>query len=191
MGEISSLIAELTCGDDSRAMTAIQQLVGCGQEALPVLANLLTSCYADVRWWATWALAEMADPRATHLLRQSLHDTDIAVRQAAALSLRQHPDPQAIPDLISALTEGDSILLHLVSVALAAIGKEAVPALLPVLENESRPARLAAARALATINDERSIPALYTALGDDSALVKHWANVGLERVVSDMILYNP
>lgn len=186
-----SLIAELTCGDDTRAMAAIQQLAGRGQEALPALNDLLASSHADTRWWATWALAEIADPQAAILLRQSLHDPDIAVRQAAALSLRQHPDPQAIPDLVSTLAEGDSTLLNLVSAALAALGKEAVPDLLKVLENESRTARLAAARALATIGDERCIPALYAALGDDSALVEHWANIGLERIDSDVILFKP
>ena len=75
--------------------------------------------------------------------------------------------------------------------ALEAIGEPAVPGLLEVMANGSRSARLKAVRALAMIGDERSIPALFAVLDEDSALIEYWASEGLERMGVGMAFFAP
>jgi HEAT repeat protein len=188
-GEIPTLLVELTSGDDDRAMAAVQKLSTMGAEAIPGLRELLAAEDSDTRWWTTWALGEISDPQVPGLLCQALHDPEVTVRQAAALALRQRPDPVAIVHLVAALGENDSILLNLCVAALVAIGKEAVPKLLHILENGASPARMAAARALAMIGDESALPALMAALGDQSHLVEFWATQGLERMGPGVIYF--
>jgi HEAT repeat protein len=79
--------------------------------------------------------------------------------------------------------------------ALVKIGEAAVPALLTVLEEKMtgentlqiKAARLGAVRALATIADSRAIPAMMSALEEDSVFMKHWAEIGLEKLGLDMV----
>jgi len=46
-------------------------------------------------------------------------------------------------------------------------------------------------RALAEITDHRAIPALMAALDDESVMVQHWAEEGLERLGLDMVYLKP
>jgi HEAT repeat protein len=85
----------------------------------------------------------------------------------------------------------DALLARLAANALACTGADAVPALLEVLEKGEQALRLEAARALAHIGDERSIPALFKALDEDSALMEYWANEGLERMGVGMVFFKP
>jgi HEAT repeat protein len=181
----------LLCGDDDKAEAAAQQLASRGASALPALEQLLGSTDADARWWALRTLAEIDDSRVPLLLQSSLHDPNPAVRQCAALALRQHPYPQAIPDLVECLGVSDRLLAHLAADALIAAGPEAVPALLEVMQNGSQAARLKAVRALALIEDQRAIPVLFRALDDQSALVSHWADEGLQRMGVGMSFFKP
>ena len=135
-----------------------------------------------------------ADPTrstAPPLLQSSLHDPDPAVRQCAALALRQHPSPQVVPDLIDCLAASDRLLAHLAAEALIAAGPDAVPALLETMQNGSQAARLKAVRALALLEDQRAIPILFQALDDESALVAHWADEGLQRMGVGMSFFKP
>ncbi len=52
-------------------------------------------------------------------------------------------------------------------------------------------ARREAARSLAAIGDPRAVPALYSVLEDDSALLVYWAEQGLERMGVGMVYFNP
>jgi HEAT repeat protein len=125
------------------------------------------------------------------LLIQALADEELSVRQCAALSLSKRSDGRAVPALVEAMRSKDALLARLAANALACTGAEAVPALLNVLENGTQPMRLEAARALASIGDQRSIPALFKALGEDSALMEYWANEALERMGVGMVFYKP
>jgi HEAT repeat protein len=190
--EISqALIQDLICGDDQRAEAAARKLAQQGEEALPVLRELLESPNTDARWWATWALVSLSHPQVGYLLREQLHDQENSVRQCAALALRERPNVEAIPELIDLLEEKDPILARLAAAALIATGKEAVPALLEVVQNGSQKARLEAIRSLANIGDERAIPALYAACQESSAIMEYWANEGLEKLGVGMVLFNP
>jgi HEAT repeat protein len=191
MAEMPSLISELTSGDDQRAESAALKLSTLGEKALPALLLLLDDPDADTRWWAVRVLAELNSAQVPTLLRTVLGDTDVRVRQCAALALRQQPSPEAVQDLIAVLYDDDRLLAHLAADALIAIGEQAVPALLEVFEDSSQAARLEAVRALAAIADPTAIPTLYKALDEDSALMTHWAEAGLERMGVGMVFFYP
>jgi HEAT repeat protein len=185
------LLKELTSGDDARAEAAACQVAALGSQILPDLEALLSSPQVDSRWWAARALAEIDDPRVLQLLQTALHDSDFSVRQCAALGLRYQPDPRAVPDLVAMLDAEDRLLARLAADALVAIGEAAVPALLEVMGNAPQAARLEAVRALSRIGDQRSIPVLFAALDEASALVEYWADHGLERMGIGMVFYRP
>jgi HEAT repeat protein len=189
--DLQALIDQLTGGDDRRAEAAALALAACREQALPALQALLEDSDPERRWWAARALAELADPWAGALLRRALSDGDPAVRQCAALALRRRPDPAAIPDLADALDDPDRLLARLAADALAACGSPALPALLAVLQGESQPARLEALRALASMEDEQTIPALFKALDEQSYLMEYWASEGLERLGVGMAFFKP
>lgn len=187
--ELPALLVELTSGDDERAEAAVEPLAAYGQPAVAALRGLISGADSDARWWAVRALAEIKDVQVPPLLVRFLSDEDDAVRQCAALALSQQPDPRAVSDLIAALSSEDRLFAHLAANALSAIGQPAVPALLAVLQNGTHLTRLEAARALSIIGDTRSIPALFSALSEDSALIEYWAKEGLERMGVGMTFF--
>lgn len=191
MCDQQKLLSELLNGDDRRAETAASQLASHGAVAIPALRHLLASADPETRWWALRSLAEISHPQVPPLLLPSLHDPDPAVRQCAALALRQQPTPQAVPDLISCLDNEDRLLAHLAADALVAAGPEAVPPLLDLMEKGSQRSRLEAVRALALLEDQRAIPVLFHTLDDQSALVSHWADQGLQRMGVGMVFFKP
>jgi HEAT repeat protein len=71
------------------------------------------------------------------------------------------------------------------------IGKPAVPYLLEVPKDVPQTARINTTRALAEITDHSAIPALMSALEDDSIMVQHWAEEGLERLGLNMVYLKP
>lgn len=192
----TGLVADLISGDERRADAAVERLeqlsAADAQEWVDFLAQATPETDEDARWWITRALAELpSEVDTTWLLTASLSDSSPAVRQCAALGLRRRRSPQAVPALIAGLADSDALVSRLCSDALAALGAESVPALLETFQNGPPPARIAAARALAAIGDQRSIPALIAALDDGSALIEHWANAGLERMGVGMAFFNP
>ncbi|GAB4578706.1 MAG: hypothetical protein Fur0022_14420 [Anaerolineales bacterium] len=188
----ATLISELTSGDDERAIKAAGQLAAQGSKAIPHLSELASAPEADSRWWAICAVAEIDHPAVFPILRHALTDPDASVRECAATGLRFHPNPVAIPDLIAAMKTPNLLLMRLAANALVAIGKEAVPMLLEVMENGPQAARVEAARALAEIKDPRCIPAFFAAIQNgDSPLVEYWADQGLERLGVGMSFFTP
>ncbi len=182
---------ELSCGEDERAEAALPHLAAWGPEVLPALAERLSNPEADVRWWAVRGLAEVQDESVPELLLKALADPDVGVRWCAGLALRRRPSEQAVPALVDALADGQTLTRRLAGDALVAIGSPAVEQLLGVLQNGVHVARLEAARALAKIADTRTIPALFAALDDNSALIEYWANEGLEKMGVGMVFYRP
>ena len=185
------LLNQLTSGDDQRAEAAALALAELGPQVLPALQDLLHSPDPDARWWANRILAELDSPQAASLLIESLQDTDIAVRQCAALALSYRPQQAAVAQLIVALDDPDHLLARLAADALVAAGAMAVPALLDVMQAGNQAARLEAVRALALIGDTRAIPTLFTALDEDSALIEYWADEGLQRMGVGMTFFKP
>jgi HEAT repeat protein len=183
--------AELTSGDDLRAERASEALARQGQHSLPRLLTLMNSNSADVRWWAVRCLAGIHAVRADRALVEALGDADLAVRQAAALALRQRPMADAIPALLGLLGWDDTLLARLAGDALAACGAAATAALASAATDPSPAIRTGAVRALAMNGDPGAIPALYAALEDASAMVEYWACEGLERRGLGMAYFLP
>lgn len=191
MESYMEILDQLSCGEDERAEEAISHLAGWGPEAVAVLQERLSSRDADVRWWAVRALAVVDDEHVPGLLVKALSDPDQSVCWCAGLALRAHPSEQAIPALLNLLASGDALTRRLAGDALAATGKSAVPQLLEAAQTGEHLTRLEAIRALSKIGDERSIPVLFDALDDGSALVEYWASEGLEKMGVGMVFYKP
>ncbi|MBN1453807.1 MAG: HEAT repeat domain-containing protein [Anaerolineales bacterium] len=190
MSNLDALLADLTSGDETRAEGAVPGLVELGEDAFPALRDLLSSTDADQRWWALRTLAQSPQAR-TEWLLPLLNDSVPEVRQAAALGFCSHPDETAISSLVRALSDADSLVSSLACNALVEIGKPAVPFLLEMPKDTPQMARINAIRALAEIADHSAIPALMAALEDDSIMIQHWAEEGLERLGLDMVYLKP
>jgi HEAT repeat protein len=191
MPDLDILLAELTCGDDERAEEAAIAIGLQGRSAGEALTNLLENHDPDVRWWVVRALAEIRGGIVTALLIRSLNDSDQSVRHCAALAMRNRPDSAATSALIPLLSSQDRMLAHLARDALIAIGKDATPALLEVLEGKHQPARLEAVRALALIGDYAAVSDLFKLLGSESAVMEYWANEGLQNMGIGMSFFEP
>ena len=191
MSELEYLSAELASGDDERAEIAAKRLAEHGLDALDTLHPLLIDPSPDTRWWAIRTVGEISGNSFTQLLIDALGDEDMSVRQCAALALQHQPDSASVSALITCMFDQDSLLARLSANALVAIGSSAVPALLKLLEDSPSPTSIEAARALALIGDQRAIPALFSAFGEDSALMEYWADEGLDRMGVGMAFFNP
>ena len=187
---MDDLLADLTSGDEVRAEAAVPEILALGEEALTALHGLLDSDDADHRWWAIRTLAQAPQPQ-TEILLPFLDDESVEVRQAAALGLASHPHVTAISPLVRALSDVDSIVSGLACTALVQIGSAAVPSLLEIPADAPMATRINAMRALAEIKDYRAIPAMMTALDEDSVMLNHWAEEGLERLGLNMVYLKP
>ena len=190
MSKLDDLLADLTSGDETRAEAAVPEIVALGADALDSVRALLRSPDVDSRWWAIRTLAQA--PRSqTESLLPLLEDESVEVRQAAALGLANHPHETAIKPLVRALRDADSLVSSLACAALIQIGEAAVPSLLEISSDAPMPVRINAMRALAEIADYRAIPAMMAALEEDSALLSHWAEEGLDRLGLNMVYLKP
>jgi HEAT repeat protein len=193
---LESLLVDLTSGDEERAEAAVMPLTGMGEDAIPVLLELARSSDVDSRWWGLRVLA------ASPLLRSEwlvpfLSDPAPEVRQCAALGLAAKPDQSAVEPLVRALSDEDSMVATLAANALVKTGSMAVPPLIeavkrpPDAASGSQSCRIHALRALAEIRDHRAIPIMMQVMQEDSALLQHWAQEGLERLGLDMVYIKP
>jgi HEAT repeat protein len=169
-----------------------------GEDAVPALLDLMGSSDVDVRWWALRVLASSPQAR-TEWLVPFLSDPAPEVRQCAALGLAGKPDEAAVEPLIHALGAQDSMVAGLAANALAKTGGLAVPSLIEVAKQRPAPGegngaqsrRIHALRALAEIRDHRAIPVMMQVMQEESALLQHWAQEGLERLGLDMVYIKP
>jgi HEAT repeat protein len=189
--QLQPLLDDLTGGDDEAAEQASKALAAQGEVALPALIALLSAPDEDSRWWAVRALAECPAPGATAAMREALDDPSPAVRQAALLGLRLRPEAESLPRLAALLEDRDSLCAAMAADALAALGGEALPALIEVLQSGSFPAQVEAARALAEIGDPRAIPALYAAGEQGSTLLDYWISIGLDKMGVGTVFFEP
>ncbi len=197
---IRPLVDALARGDEDAAEEAVTDLLRGGPPSPEILLPLLDSPDPDLRWWVLRTLGEIPHPKARAALLEALHAPEAEIRQCAALGLRHHAQhglgaaeaAQAVAALTPLLDERDRLLASLARDALTAIGAPAVPALLETLQSGSPAARLEAMRALAAIGDQRAIPAMFAALTeDDTALLQHWAEEGLEKMGVGMVFFKP
>lgn len=190
MSDIDELLSELTGGDDERAEAAAQQLARAGDDVVEGLHVLLTSQNPDERWWAVRTLAAMEPPR-IDLLARSLEDESAEVRAAAALGLAAHPSARAIPDLARRLDDQDDLVSTLCVNGLVAIGTTSVPTLLEAFPKASPRGRIQIMRTLAALKDPRAIRVMLEATEDESAMLSHWAQEGLDALGLSMVYLMP
>ena len=190
MTALQHLLDDLISGDEARAEAAIPQLVEMDADAIPALLDLTLSPDVDSRWWALRTLASLPHCR-TEWLIPFLNDTAPEIRQCAALGLAIKPDESAAESLVRALSDEDSMVGSLAANALVKIGSASVPPLIEAVRNGVQSQRIHALRALAEIKDHRAIPIMMQVMQEDSALLQHWAQEGLERLGLDMVYMKP
>lgn len=191
MNDLESLLGDLLSGDEIRAEGAVAGLIALDELARPALLDASRSATDDGRWWIVRALAELPSIRTVDLV-PFLEDPAPEVRQAAALGLGAHPSEAAIPSLVRALRDPDSMTAALAANALGKVGPASTPALLEVLAGDApQTVRVLVMRTLAELKDHRAIRVMLKALDEDSALVQHWAREGLERLGLDMVFMKP
>ncbi len=190
MSEPARWLAELTASSDVRAEAAAVALIEIGEPALDGLTELLESPSAEVRWWSLRTLSAIPHPRSSAALERALRDPDRMVRQAAALGLRLQPSPGGAEGLARLLSDSDPMVARLAAEALAELGSPSLDGLRRALASELPAARIQAARALALMKSRETVPDLFAALEDDSALVRHWAERGLEELGVGMAYYS-
>ena len=186
MSSLDHLLEDLTSGDEVRAENAASQLAQLGDSVLPALNAMLESSDADHRWWAVRTLAQMSEIDADCFIG-ALTDISAEVRQAAALALAAHPTEKAAPALVRALNDDDAMVQTLAANALSIIGKSAVPIVLDAFPQASLLAKVHMMRVLAEARDPRAIPVMMKAMDDDSAILHHWCEVGLQQLGLDMV----
>jgi HEAT repeat protein len=189
MRPLSDLIQDLTSGTEEQAEMVIDELTQWGESAIDSLLDLLGSTEADHRWWAARSLAAFSEDRAVDGLIEALSDPAGAVRQCAALSLRLNPSPQAIPALCGLLDDKDRFLARLAGDALTAIGVAAIPSLADAMGSERPQIRIEAARSLARMKREETIPILFKGVDDPSSMVRHWVEEGLTELKIGMVFF--
>ena len=186
LSHLDNLLKDLTSGDEARAESAASQLAQLGGSVLPALDSLLESSNADHRWWVIRTLAQMPEADSNCFIK-ALNDVSSEVRQAAALALAAHPAEQAAPILVRALNDEDTMVQTLTANALCAIGKSVVPILIKEFPQASPSVKIHMMRVLAEIRDPRAIPVMMKAMENDSAILHHWCEVGLQGLGLDMV----
>ena len=158
-------------------------VIGCAAEALadigakdavPALIELLKD-KENFRRMVVYALGEIGDPSAIPALIEALKDEEEWVRSSAAEALGKMRDKSVIPVLIEALKNEDDSDEEVISEAAKALGKigpeakDAVPALINVLNYEYGNVKQYAAEALGNIGSEvkGTIPALIKVLKNE------------------------
>lgn len=193
MPNLDNYINELLSGDDERAEAAALKFEQFGRSAVSALEKLLSNSNSDTRWWAIRGLAEIHTEEISGILIAALQDKDLAVKQCTLMAMRKRPDNSYIPHLISHLRNQDGLVSSLAADALMAIGKDAAPSLLGVLESGTLAEKRLAVRALATIAhyDFESVSALFKLLDSDSAVLVYWAELGLRKMGVGMTFFEP
>ena len=186
MLSLDNLIEDLISGDEVHAENAASQLAELGGAAVPALEALLKSSNSDHRWWAVRTLAQMSYIDTDSFI-DVLEDVSAEVRQAAALALAAHPAEKAAPILVRALNDEDALVQTLAANALSAIGKPVVPILIDEFPRASASMKIHLMRVLADIRDSRAIPVMMKAMDEDSAILHHWCEIGLQQLGLDMV----
>jgi HEAT repeat protein len=139
----------------------------------------------DRRTWrravAAYALGDMSSPSAVPALLDALKDGERDVRAAAARSLGRLGAVEAVGALVEALA-ARRVPPAVAGYALVQIGRDAVPALDPLLAHEDPLVRARACELLGVVGDASAAESLIAPLRDSSAEVRARAARALGRV---------
>ena len=155
--------------DADRAVreAAIGALSSIGEPSVPALATCLADPALHVQEAASAILASIADARVFEPLVAALRSRDWIVRMHAAKALGRIRDPEAVPVLMPLLQDKVKAVREEVSGALAAIGGVAVLALIQALQHDEWLVRLHAVEALGKLKSSDAVEPLLQALFND------------------------
>jgi len=155
--------------DTDRAVreAAIGALSSIGEPSIPALGTCLADPALHVQEAASAILASIADTRVFAPLVAALRSHDWIVRMHAAKALGRIGDPQAVPALMPLLQDKVKAVREEASSALAAIGSAAVSALLLALQHEEWLVRLHAVEALGKLKSPDAVDPLLRTLFND------------------------
>lgn len=165
-------------------VAAIHALEGYG-EPRAAASFIAVFGHDDVRWAAADALVHFKSDDVTNRLVRTLTADKKAKRRAtAAYALGRLRDAAAFRPLVAALADRDADVRARACAAVAAYGDAAgVEPLIGNLKNDKDwRARVAAARALGVVRDERSVRPLSEALGDERPEVRAAAAASLAAI---------
>lgn len=192
MADVSELIERLTGQDDAACEAEMIGLGQQGEEGLATLRALLASDEVDARFWALRGLWANGSPEAVKLLIVALEDKAEMVRSGAAFALGELGDEAAVEPLLQLLIDDASETGDHAADALAKIGQPAAAGLIEALQQAEAGVRVRATRALVPIKSRQAIGPLFYALEDESYMVRHYAEIALERMgVGQMIYFRP
>ncbi|MBI2829938.1 MAG: HEAT repeat domain-containing protein [Chloroflexi bacterium] len=109
---VKALIAELDCDEMPACQKARHSLVGMGKAAIPALVQAIKSPKVWVRWEATKALGQIADPAGTPALVDALEDSEPDIRWLAGEGLIATGRKSLIPMLEALAGRPDSVRLQ-------------------------------------------------------------------------------
>jgi HEAT repeat protein len=155
--------------DTDRAVreAAIGALTAIGEPSVPVLGLCLSDPQPEVQEAASSVLASIGDERVLAPLIAALANQDWIVRMHAAKALGRIKQASAIEPLIPLLQDKVKAVREEATVALAAIGDEALPSLLEALKNSDWLVRLHAVEALGKMRATSAVEPLLSALFND------------------------
>ncbi len=176
----------VAAGDDEQTEQAALALTSADSSAL---IALLASPDADMRWWATRALAACGDAGAATAIAPLLHDAESSVRAVTLLALGHlYPRQPAevvplLDDVAQCLKDDDGLVRQTAADALSMCGDDAVPALARILFQQSHEgARTRAASALRKLATMKAAGVLYAVLNDPNHMVRMYAYEGLDEM---------
>lgn len=168
-------------------------LASVGDRAVGTAGRLLRNPSAEVRVEAVGLLHRCRSERARILLLKAMHDTDIDVREAAALGLALHHDRSAMLQLLEMLKSHEPDAALAAAVAMQHIGgPEAAAALVETLRNSPADESFLKVRAqaidsLGLLGDKPAVPVLIACLADERPLTTPpQADRALRRAVEAM-----
>jgi HEAT repeat protein len=152
--------------DTDRAVreAAVGALSSLGSVSVPALAGCLTDPALQVQEAASAILASLADARVLAPLMKALGSRDWIVRMHAAKGLGRIGDPDAVPALMPLLQDKVKAVREEASGALAAIGVAAMAGLIEALQHDDWLVRLHAVEALGKLKSPDSVEPLLRTL---------------------------
>ena len=152
--------------DTDRAVreAAVGALSSLGSVSVPALAGCLTDPALQVQEAASAILASLADARVLAPLMQALGSRDWIVRMHLAKGLGRIGDPDAVPALMPLLQDKVKAVREEASSALAAIGVAAMAGLIEALQHDDWLVRLHAVEALGKLKSPDSVEPLLRTL---------------------------
>jgi HEAT repeat protein len=192
---LDTLVAGLKDKDEEARLVSIDALAALGDQALPVLGNLLEATNDSnrfVRWAALRTLGRLQpnEPeRVVPVLAEHLLEADLDVRKVAALAIARYGPKAtaAVTPLARSIVRGDAEYRLQAFRALEAIGTEASPALPAIasnVTNSDHDLRLGAVQLLGRFGPLAvgHVRVIETALSDPEPDIRKAASVALLRV---------